>query len=441
LTVENEDIMKKHLDIIFWILFIIYMEFVFKSAIFGISIDINIFSTIIFSSFYALIIYSIINCFKGKINKILSYIFMSGIIFFFCAQLIYYKIYLSVFSMFSMARGGQVFQFWESIFKILFENIIYILILILPLIIYIVISKKIEYKRLNQKGFLLYVLLIVIFYFTSFLSVSYIDDGSAYNQRKLYFDIHSPTLSVSKFGLITTMRLDITRLIFGFKEKIDIVPVENNNEENIVEYNKLDIDFTSLIVDETDTDILNLHNYFNSAESTKKNEYTGIFEGKNLIYILAESFNTIAIDPILTPTLYKLSNEAFVFNNYYVPLYPVSTSDGEYMGLTSLIPKEGVWSSYWSSKDNYPFVYGNIFKTLGYKTTAYHNHTYDYYRRDLSHPNFGYDYYACGRGLVGVDCSVWPESDVELINATVDDYINDIPFHTYYITVSGHLGY
>jgi phosphoglycerol transferase MdoB-like AlkP superfamily enzyme len=53
----------------------------------------------------------------------------------------------------------------------------------------------------------------------------------------------------------------------------------------------------------------------------------------------------------------------------------------------------------------------------------------------------GYDYYACGRGLIGVDCNVWPESDLELIDATVDDYINDIPFHTYYITVSGHLGY
>ena len=36
----------------------------------------------------------------------------------------------------------------------------------------------------------------------------------------------------------------------------------------------------------------------------------------------------------------------------------------------------------------------------------------------------------------------WPASDLDMIDVTVDDYINsDTPFMTYYVTVSGHMGY
>ena len=69
-------------------------------------------------------------------------------------------------------------------------------------------------------------------------------------------------------------------------------------------------------------------NIFKSADATSKNQYTGMFKGKNLIVFLAEAFYPIAIDKELTPTLYKLSNEGFIFKNFYTPIYPVSTSDG-----------------------------------------------------------------------------------------------------------------
>ena len=51
--------------------------------------------------------------------------------------------------------------------------------------------------------------------------------------------------------------------------------------------------------------------------ATKKNKYTGLFSGYNLIYITAESFSEIAVSPELTPTLYKLINTGFKFNNFY----------------------------------------------------------------------------------------------------------------------------
>ena len=87
-----------------------------------------------------------------------------------------------------------------------------------------------------------------------------------------------------------------------------------------------------------------------------------------------------------------------------------------------------------------PFSLGNQFNLLGVESKAYHNHTYTYYERDQTHPNLGYIYKGKGNGLV-LDSDVWPGSDLEMINHTVDEYINEEQFHVYYLTVSGHMNY
>lgn len=55
----------------------------------------------------------------------------------------------------------------------------------------------------------------------------------------------------------------------------------------------------------------------------------------------------------------------------------------------------------------------------------------------------GFDkYVGCGNGLEKLmNCKVWPESDIEMIDATINDYIDSDKFMTYYMTVSGHLNY
>lgn len=86
-----------------------------------------------------------------------------------------------------------------------------------------------------------------------------------------------------------------------------------------------------------------------------------------------------------------------------------------------------------------PFCMGNQLSPLGYTTLAYHDHTYSYYGRDKSHPNMGYTYKGVGNGLE-VKKS-WPESDLEMVNVTLPEFIDKQPFHVYYMTVSGHLLY
>ena len=100
----------------------------------------------------------------------------------------------------------------------------------------------------------------------------------------------------------------------------------------------MDIDFEELARNEDNQAIRTLHNYFASVKPTNKNEYTGMFEGYNLILITAEGFSPYAVHKEVTPTLYKLVNEGFVFNNFYTALWQTSTSDGEFVALTGLIP-------------------------------------------------------------------------------------------------------
>ena len=87
-----------------------------------------------------------------------------------------------------------------------------------------------------------------------------------------------------------------------------------------------------------------------------------------------------------------------------------------------------------------PFGFGWIFKKLGYSARAYHNHTYTYYHRDETHPNMGYDYKGAKGGGLDVKMT-WPESDLEMMEKTIPEYIGDEKFHTYYMTVSGHMDY
>lgn len=51
----------------------------------------------------------------------------------------------------------------------------------------------------------------------------------------------------------------------------------------------------------------------------------------------------------------------------------------------------------------------------------------------------GYDYKGVGNGLEVR--KTWPESDVEMMELTIPTYINKERFHTYYMSVSGHVPY
>lgn len=440
--------MKKKLPLIVYFSFlIIYLEIVYKALVLKNVFSLNTLLIILFSVPFILLFTIMSSLFNSKINKVISIFNSIFITFIFASQYIYFEFYDSIFSVYSIKAGtGQVFgEFFSAIFKMVVDNIWGVLLIVLPTILFIIFKNKVFDFSRKKVMFIVELVSIVIFIVITKLVVHF-NNAGMYSLNRIYYESHAPMITINKVGLLSMEVLDLKRYLFGFEEKlvIDNSQIEKPITNPEKKYNVLDIDFDTLENNEVNETIKTLHKYFKSVSPTEQNEYTGMFKGKNLIYITAEGFDSIAVDKDITPTLYKLVNNGFVFKNYYQPLFTVSTSDGEYMFMNSLIPKEGVWSFYRSSNIKMPFSLGTEFNKLGYNTVnAYHNHTYSYYNRDESHPNLGFNVYkGCGNGLeLLMNCKRWPESDVEMIDATINDYINSDKFMIYYMTVSGHLNY
>lgn len=437
---------------------IFYLETIFRKLCTGKLIGPGIFYSLIFAAPIALLGYLICSAFKEHKRTKVGIIFLGVVTGIFLSQFIYFKIFRMFYSLYSATNAGQIFEFWQIIALKVKNNFMGILWMMMPFLLLIVLRNKIIDKKIfNFKTRSIVVGMMVGMQLIAVLSLS-LGGKDAYSPYDLYFRHHYPVVAAEKMGLLTTLRLDAKRSIFNIspvlsneaaQEAVVITKSDeavSNTEETVASntneekaYNMLNIDFDKLINETDDETLKDMDQYFKAQKPTAKNAYTGKYKDYNLIQITAEGFSPYAIDEKLTPTLYKLANEGYQFKNFYTPLWELSTSDGEYAICHSQIPKSGVWSMKESSNHALPFAMGNQLKALGYHTMAFHNHDYDFYDRQFSHPNLGYTYEAKGQGLDVTD--TWPESDLEMMEMTVGRYVDHQPFHTYYMTVSGHMNY
>lgn len=437
---------------------LIYLEIIYRSFILSSGFSLQFINTILTAVVLGCFLNIITRIGHGKFNRWFSFILIGIICFIYISQAIYYTVFDSPFVLFSVSGAGQVLQFADVIFSTIMEKLVPIIFMIIPLIIHIGLwHSGIRFPRLKFKR-LLFQFFILIGALLINLLILMPGRQNANSNYHIYYQEVTGNIVINRFGLMVAMKNDFKSSFMpkaaqtiadeGWTEEEETTHMtisenvaEEATAEEIVEKvpNIMDIDFDTLIANETDDTIKTMHQYFKNVSPTYVNEYTGMFEGYNLIFLTAEGFSTYAIDEKLTPTLYKLSHQGFNFPNFYCPLWGVSTSDGEYVNCMSLIPKSNVWSMFRSSENNVYFTMGNQFQRLGYNTYAYHAHTYDYYDRDLSHPNMGYDYKGIGNGF-DVEY-IWPESDLEAMEVSIPEYINDEKFHVYYMTISGHLNY
>ncbi len=370
-------------------------------------------------------------------------------------QLVYFHIFGTYFIIFSIKTLGKaVDTFTDVMFASIWSVIIFLLLMLLPVALWF--WKSIVRVRKVKAGYgeRVVIGLIVLVNYILLLFGLLVGGRSDLSPHYLYWNNLEVTPCVRTFGAVNTLRLDLKYQVFGTKSASvsgkgpnDLDGTDEGKKEKEetskepVKYNTMNIDFDAAINNTSSSEIQDLHEYFKEVTPTKQNQYTGMFKGKNVILITAEGFSTCAMDPVRTPTLYKMAHEGLDFTNYYSPGWGVSTLDGEYVNLVGLIPKSNVWSM-WRAKDNdLHFTVGNVTKRLGYLNLAYHNNSYDYYSRNESHYNLGYDWIAIGNGLE-LEHSVWPNSDEEMIAATTGNYLtSDKPFSVYYLTVSGHANY
>ena len=464
---------------LFFIGFLIYLEIVFHLVVFK-TADTKLILPVLFALPVGTLIVFITGLFHKKVSKIIMWFVVGFTCLLFCVQLIYFYVFKVFFSFQAIGLAGDAFtNFWYDIVNAIKVNIVWLALFLLPLpVLAVLIHKALICGRREMKTQGILFVGVLAAHLAALLIVSFFGKGD-YTPYDLYHYSKVPDLCVKQFGVVTLTRFDLAKIIKGEGDLVladtsaiswDVVaeptdaptmplvspvptaapgPVEPDATPTPsppptptpidTSPNIMNIDFAELAENEEDETIKTLHDYFSLAAPTNKNEYTGMFEGYNLIMITAEGFSPYAVQREVTPTLYRLTHEGFIFENFYTALWQTSTSDGEFVAMTGLIPI-GTRSMYHTKDNLMPFVLGNQFNRLGIVSKAYHNHTYTYYQRNETYPNLGYLYKGKGNGLV-LESDVWPGSDLEMINHTVEEYATEEPFHVYYLTVSGHMNY
>ena len=369
-------------------------------------------------------------------------------------QLVYHCIFGDFMPVSQIGMGGNVVVNFNS--QLLYgirQNLLKILLLLLPLIVVILclalrrgqtLKLRLRWKQTMVSFAVLLALLLTV------TGLMYAGRNKAFSVYHTFTNVDTSTdSSYKKIGMLATTAQELRYMLFGGSGSITITPsslnisdvprIYSSNSYNVIE----SIDFTAL-ADSTDSDILKATDeYLANATPTRKNNYTGLLKDYDLITICAESFCPWFISEELTPTLYKLSHTGILFENYYGTFQSVTTN-GEYtmcMGLYPDMSRTKTDSSFNVAGNNYlPFCLGNALKGMGYQTWAYHDYIGDFYNRNITHANMGYTFKAADSGLdMKID---WPSSDLEMMEASVDDYINSgTPFHAYYMTFSGHYQY
>ena len=369
-------------------------------------------------------------------------------------QLVYHCIFGDFMPVSQIGMGGNVIVNFNS--QLLYgirQNLLKILLLLLPLVVVILclalrrvqaLRFRLRWKQAMASFAVLLALLLTV------TGLMYVGRDKAFSAYRTFTNVNTSTdSSYKKIGMLATTAQELRYMLFSGSGSIMITPSSLNisdvprtyssNSYNVIE----SIDFTAL-AGSAGSDILKATDeYLANATPTRKNNYTGLLKDYNLITLCAESFCPWFISEELTPTLYKLSHTGILFENYYGTFQSVTTN-GEYtmcMGLYPDMSRTKTDSSFNVAGTNYlPFCLGNALKDMGYQTWAYHDYIGDFYNRNITHANMGYTFKAADSGLdVKID---WPSSDLEMMEASIDDYINSgEPFHAYYMTFSGHYQY
>lgn len=373
----------------------------------------------------------------GKVGAVLfplAYVFYG-------TQLVYADIFGSYLSLAYTAMGGEaVTAFWSIATAAIGRCLPRLLVMALPMAAFYVLRRKkwlpIAGRPWREQAALAGTAVVV----PAVLILTLPLMGTGAGTPAGVFDSASATIDrrAEQLGLMTAALLDAKQTLLGsgsvrVSGGLDLT-AGGRGPRNVLD----GMDFDGLDEATEDQDLRSLNDYFASLQGTVKNSYTGMFADYNLIVICAEAFSPYLIDPELTPALYRMSNEGIVFRNFYNS-FPNLTTNGEYGLCMGLMPDLSRMS-FAVSKDNYlPFCLGNMFSQAGVEARAYHNNIGTFYDRVNTHTNMGYDFKAIDFGLDMEPGN--PTSDLEMMEKTVDEYLEQEPFHAYYMTYSGHADY
>jgi len=241
--------------------------------------------------------------------------------------------------------------------------------LVTPLFLaYLLVILKTKHKdvyMLRDFAVLSMVFFVQVVLFLSWGNEEYETKLDYYQSDAYLFDsMHDRSLYSSKYGYVTYHLVDFTR----------IRPVTD-----------------PLTSKEIIDDFYEQENF-----THERNAYSDLYQGYNVVTILAETFDTRFINPVLTPNLYQMREEGLNFTDFYTPVFQQgATCNSEFMSLTGL---SAITTNDWSNNicdaytDNvYPYSLPAQLDNVGYDTYYFHSGYEWFYDRQNLMPNMGFE--------------------------------------------------
>lgn len=346
-----------------------------------------------------------------RVIYIIVYVFLT---FFMFAEYIYCRIFGRVFGIKTVKYAGEGADFAGMIFSYFDKNTFFLL------------------------GF---------FIFVGILGWFLIPDFPVKAGRKIKYILGVGIYAVCMVGIVLipglfkdTAAAEEGAFTYAYKKVIYKEWIDNKRAVSMFgayEFLARDVYLTVFPQKVDEEDIVTVSEYFSNNEMDV-NDMTGLFEGKNLIFVLMESMDDWLINEQTTPTICRMMEEGISFSNMYTPIFgSAATLNTEFCSYTGIYaPADGNPVVNYSN-NLYPYSLPNLFVGEGYTAKSFHYNSPEFYNRENIHHAVGFQEY--------VSYLDYEEADVAEQDATLTDndeiyekLIEDIPFFSYVITYSAH---
>ena len=361
--------------------------------------------------------------------------------------------FLGVYISFQTSSQFEAVQDYVADFIRSFKGYYFLTLIpfIIVLVMYIILSKRIDERVINKNDRRASITILAVslsVFIASIIMPLLQDKNQVVSTRELFRTAQNPSLTVEKYGALGFCFLDVKAMIFPAAASENYEVIQKDKKPESVNTRKIDdTEWKKVISSEKNKTMNNLNNYFISRYITDRNNYTGLFEGKNLIVIMMESVNDIFINEEYYPNFYKLVNEGWYWENNYSPRNSCATMNNEFSAMTSLYSIYNTCTASRYKNNSYYESLFNLFNNKSYVTFSSHNYTQAYYPRKTIHKNMGSGEYF-GVEKLGIPYSNeyinWSNDDdfMESILNILDKKTSDGDnFMTWLTTVSSHQPY
>ena len=421
----------------------ILIETFFRLLSFPSLFGLSFFRIELFTLSISIVLSVICSIFGNHVGKFLVNLFCWAFAVYAITQLQFMNFYGSYMSVKASFDGaGRISEFVGQFISLI--DPIYYLALIPPLITTL-LSYRIEYTEgKNMLPAAVALIAVVILELAGHFTLVNTPYASLYNYPR-FIDRSIREFGLSRFLIqdFRSIHSDETTLLVpeSSADPVESTESPESAESEDTRRNHIsDASWEEIMNADDNADRKKIDQYLMSRTMTEYNDHTGMFQDYNVVYVMIEAFDYMAIDPELTPTLYKMKEEGWDFTHHYTPKFSCATGESEFVSEISLVPMSDVCTpNQWAANDWQNSIF-NLFEHAGYYTSAYHNWIDEYYDRRILYSHSGCEAYLNYDDLNYTRLWGW-QSDLEMMELTIPYWINQDRFFSLYVTTSTHFPY